>query len=728
MKIKLVISFLALSVVMYSCKTASYYFNKAEKQYAQGEFAFAIENYKQAEGKGADAVECNYKIAESLRQTNQLAESAPYYKKVIDAGTIHEKSYYYYGLALKNLGKYYDASQFLKNYTKTGSNRAIMKRAKLEYQKIDQIDNIPDSRTKYKIENFTAINSEGDDYGVAFMGNKLVFASIRGESKTYAGTGSGFSDLYTFTYDDATTKATGFVKKFDENNINLDYTHEAEPTFSSDGSIMVFARSNDGSKKGDKDVMLYMSKLQPDGNWSLPTKLSINDPEAWNGCPKFSNDGKTLYFASNRDKGRGGIDLYSAEYKDGQFLHVKNLGSNINTYGNEMFPYEGEDGFLYFASDVHVSYGGLDIFKTEKDENGKFTKEIINLGKTINTPFDEFGIIFENKQNGFFTSNRPNGKGGDDIYKFKVVVEPYYFLEAIVKGVSRDTTLLIEKAKLTLKLGDSVITEDFTDSIGEFHLKIEKDKKYTLLAQKDNYFTGTLDFIVDDKLIATLTKNEDGDYVVPEIINLEKIEVVKEGEKMPTYSLTKFNINDIYYDLGKSEIRPDAAVELEKVIIFLNSNPGISIELSSHTDSRDTDENNLALSQKRAEAAVNYIIGKGISESRIVAKGYGESKLLNKCADNVDCTEEEHQANRRTEIAVTQVLNTIEQQRKEYEKLKLEEELERKRLEELQNEIQEEEDEKQQEESKEKDAEYQEYLKMKQKMEEMEKKYKNDKE
>ena len=737
MKIRLGILVLVMSVFMYSCKTASFYFNKAEKQYKQAEYVFAIENYKQAEAKGADVKECNYKIAEAYRRGNNIAESGDYYLKAIEAGTKHETSYLYYGLSLKAQGKYEDAAKYLQNYSKTGANRKVMKRAKFEYKKINQIDKIPEQRTKYKTENFEAINSEGDDYGTSFYGNKITFASARGESKLYGGTGFGFTDLYTFTYDDATTKTSGFVKELDETDvINQDYTHEAEATFSPEGDVVVFARGNDGSKKGDKDVQLFMSKMGADGNWMTPTRLPISDITAWNSSPSFSNDGKYLYFASNRKKGRGGIDIYRAEYKGGKFLHVKNMGKKINSVGNDVFPHEGDDGVFFFSSDGHVSYGGLDMFKIEKDKDGRYTNNAINLGNTINTPYDDFGMTFDSKHGGFFTSNRPDGKGRDDIYKFKEVVEPFYYLEAIVKGKTDSATILVDHAKLTLKQGDKVLKEDFTDAKGEFHIKLEKDKSYTILAQKDGFFSGGLEFTVDDKILSTLTKTEDGDYIIPELVNLNKISIKKlEPGETAVPGGGGIVLDDIFYALGSAEITSKAEVGLNKVVKLLTENPGISIELSSHTDSRDTDDKNQTLSQARAESAVAYIVSKGVASSRIVAKGYGEKQLINKCADGVECSEEEHQLNRRTEMAVTSVSNTFEAEHKEYEKSKLEAEMERLRIEELQHEMEAEEKRKHDEEDAKKKAEIEanksdaEKLEdLKKKMAEMEKKLKEEEE
>ncbi len=733
MKFKVAITILAISVFMYSCKTASWYYNKAEKQYMQGEYAYAIENYKQALGKGANAKECNYKLGESHRKSNHLAESGDYYKAAIDAGTTHETSYLYYGLALKASGKYEDAIQVLKSYTKSGSNSKVKRRAKFEYKKIAQIEKIPHSKTQFKVENFDQINDEGDDYGPSSFGDKIIFASSRGESKTYGGTGFGFSDLYTFTYDDMAQKTSGFVSKLDENVVNQDYTHEAEATISPDGNTIVFARGNDGSKKGDHDVMLYSATMQPDGNWSAPKKLTINDPEHWNGCPKFSRDGKHLFFGSNR-KGRGGIDLFKASFKDGQFSHVKNMGKKINSVGNDMFPFEHEDGTFYFSSDGHISYGGLDLFKAEKDERGRYTKDI-NLGNSINTSYDDFGMYYSSKGKGFFCSNRPGGKGRDDIYKFKEVIEPYYFLNAMVKGISDSGTVPLVQAKLVLRHNDEIVSEDFTDSLGEFHIKLKKDYNYTILAQKDLYFTGALEFTVNDQLLSTLSTNEDGDYVIPELVNLNKIVIgakPKDGEKPTKRNAIVFD--NIFYDVGRALIREDAKPGLDKVVKFMQDNPGITVELSSHTDSRDSDAKNQVLSQLRADSAVFYILQNGVAENRITAKGYGESLLINQCKDGVTCTEEEHQANRRTEIEVTGVSNTIEEEHKKYEQSKLEEELERQRLDELHKAEEdalrlerEEKDRKKLEEDRKKDkekSEYEKYLEMKKKMEEMEKKFK----
>lgn len=654
-------------IILSACKTASFYAKKAEKHYTEGRYEFAIQNYQQALEKGAPKAEMNFKIAESYRLSNRLAASKPYYKDALDNGISDQSAYFYYGMSLKANGEYESAKDYLSAYVKTSKDRRYQKLAQYEAKKIDMIQDLPFVKWSYTVKNAGKLNSDAEDYSPVMMGEDIVFASSRGEGELYGGNGYGFSDLYV---------ASGeTISKLDETGvINTINRHEASPTFSPDGNMMVFARSNAGEKKEESpDVDLYMSTKSETGNWSAPERLNINTSSDWDGSPMFSPDGKYLYFVSDRKGGRGGLDLWRASYKDGQFAKPQNLGKAYNTFGNEMFPFIHEDGSFYFASDGHVGYGGLDLFVMEMDRvTKKMGTKPANLGKSINTVSDDFGITFTDRLNGYFVSNREGGMGGDDIYMFEKEIIPFYFLDLEVTGTKNNQKLTLDNASITFVEDQNKGENAFSNEKGHFKHQLHKDGHYEIRVEKDSFFTASLVFNLDKAEIEKNEKNEDGDYIIKEYINLKKL-----GEK-ETYDIKELSpdINDILYDLSSAEIREDAAKELDKLAIFLKENPGITIELGSHTDSRDSEANNFLLSTRRAESAVNYIVENGgVEKDRITSKGYGESKLLNKCKDGVNCGEEEHQANRRTEIKILNVKNVnaekFEQYKKEQELAKI---------------------------------------------------------
>lgn len=638
------------AIFMYSCKTASFYTKKGDKNFEEGQFEHAIQNYQQAIEKGAEKGTSNFQIAESYRLSNRLSSAKEYYKDAIDNGVSEQSAPFYYGMSLKSTGDYAGAKQVLDDYVKVARSRNYQKLASYESKKIDKIKDLPFTKWKFEFKNEQKLNTDAEDYAPVKMGDKIVITSSRGEGELYGGSGYGFSDLYV-------ADKEGSISKLDETGkINILNRHDATPTFTPDGNTMIFARGNTGDKKEDyPDVDLYMSTKDEAGNWSEPERLPINLADYWEGTPFFDKKGEYLYFASDRKGGRGGLDLYKAQFKDGKFAKPRNLGKSYNTFGNEMFPYIHEDGSFYLASDGHVGFGGLDMFKIIADKNtGKLTGDPVNMGASVNTTYDDFGMMYTSRFEGYMSSNREGGLGSDDIYSFKEEIIPFYFLDLEVSGKLAGQKIPVDNAGITFMENDAVVESNFTNKEGHYKHQLHKDGHYEIKVEKDSFFTATLVFNLDKTEIEKNEKNDDGDYIVKEYLTLKKF-----GDK-EAYDVKElgYDINDILYDLGSYEITADASKELDKLIGFLQDNPGISIELGSHTDSRDSEANNLLLSTKRSESAVNYILTNGkIDKSKISSKGYGESRLLNKCKDGVNCTEEEHQANRRTEIKILDVKN-----------------------------------------------------------------------
>ena len=606
-------------------------FNNAEYFNAANKFEKTL--------KSGDAKN-NFLLAESLRKSNRLWQAEKFYRDAIKNGIDDEMAYYYLVLSLKANNNYEQADSLINNYLKKGEDESVISLLKKEAIYINNLKNYPDT-SYYRVKNLKAINTKFAEYSPSFSNEKLYFVSNRQSEKIYSGTGTPFTDLYEVKSRGANVDINSLKKL--EDNINQEKVNEGSITFSEDGTYMIFAKGNDGKSSGRNNVDLYWSRFRR-GGWTNPRLLNVNTSRSWDSTPFLSKDGKTLYFASNRAKGYGGTDIYKANVnRRGRWINIQNMGPEINTSGNELFPSVTEDGRLYFSSDSHEGFGGLDIFVASR-RGGKIT--IVNPGKPLNSRGDDFGVNPYNPTRGFFTSNREGGAGDDDIYTFvnddpnlKIV---NYTLKGTTLTPKSDTKELNVLGNSTVKLLDregQVIEETFTDSDGNFKFIVYSDEEYILIGEKENYFSTRGEF-------STIGKELDKSKLKEFITNVEYEKNLILDRIIVNKSIV---LDNIYYDLDKSDIREDAAVELDKLIVILRDNPNISIELSSHTDDRASVDYNQNLSQRRAESAVSYILSKGIDDNRITARGYGESQLIILNAE----TEDEHQINRRTEFKVT---------------------------------------------------------------------------
>ena len=625
----LIFTFNFLSCV--TTKNAIKDFNNAEYFNAANKFEKTL--------KSGDAKN-NFLLAESLRKSNRLWQAEKFYRDAIKNGIDDDIAYYYLVLSLKANNNYEQADSLINNYLIKGKDESVISLLRKEAIYINNLKNYPDT-SYYRVKNLKAINTKFAEYSPSFSNEKLYFVSNRQSEKIYSGTGTPFTDLYEIKSRGANVDINSLKKL--EDNINQEKVNEGSITFSEDGTYMIFAKGNDGKSSGRNNVDLYWSRFRR-GGWTNPRLLNVNTSRSWDSTPFLSKDGKTLYFASNRAKGYGGTDIYKANVnRRGRWINIQNMGPEINTSGNELFPSVTEDGRLYFSSDSHEGFGGLDIFVASR-RGGKIT--IVNPGKPLNSRGDDFGVNPYNPTRGFFTSNREGGAGDDDIYTFvnddpnlKIV---NYTLKGTTLTPKSDTKELNVLGNSTVKLLDregQVIEETFTDSDGNFKFIVYSDEEYILIGEKENYFSTRGEF-------STIGKELDKSKLKEFITNVEYEKNLILDRIVVNKSIV---LDNIYYDLDKSDIREDAALELDKLIVILKDNPNISIELSSHTDDRASVDYNQNLSQRRAESAVSYILSKGIDDNRITARGYGESQLIILNAE----TEDEHQINRRTEFKVT---------------------------------------------------------------------------
>lgn len=634
-----IVSLLLILCIISSCNS----FKKGSKRFDVGEYNVAIGHFEKALKKGKNAAKTNFMIAESYRLSNRLDKAAPYYKAALDAGLEDETAAFYYGFALKANEQYAEAEDQFKEYLQAANNFEYISRSENELKNLLIVEDIFSKKNFFDVRNMESINSDEAEYSPMANNGEFYFTSSRGGGKLYKTTGTPFTSIFKAPISGPNIDASQIVPL--GSDINIDNINQGSVTFSRDGTNMVFARGNSGRRKGTKEVNLYISRYR-NSEWSEPAMMTINDPDAWDSTPAFSADGRTLYFASNREGGFGGIDLYSANLDaNGRWINVKNMGNEINTAGDELFPYVSSGGKLYFSSTGHPGLGLLDVFVAERRE-GKISIE--NLGPPVNSSSDDFGISYSSPMHGFFSSNRNSGQGDDDIYAFTDNNPELKIINYILAGNTVTTNDEGQEEKLAnvkvslLDASGNVVQETGSDLDGKFQFEVEGDVDYELLAEKQEYFTTRGDFSTVGKTIPQEELTKPVTTVTFETkLALDRIVLDK-----------TIVLENIYYDLDKAEIREDAAAELDKLVSILQDNPQIKIELGSHTDSRAADAYNLDLSQRRAEAAVNYMVSEGIAKNRIRARGYGETQLVNDCANDVPCTEDQHQQNRRTEFKV----------------------------------------------------------------------------
>lgn len=620
---------------------------KALKNFKYGKFEEVINYYQDVLNRQPGNGKANYYLAECYRQSNRIKESEKFYARAGGPGIDKDSVLLYLAKAQQANGKYDQSRKSLEDLANSTNIDAMRDRANKELAGLDYLGKLDEKQSYYRVKNLDALNSNFSEYSPAYLNGELYFTSSRSNDRIYATTGTPYTDLYKAQTTGAVVDPNT-IKALPE-SINTPNVNVGTITFSPDGKTMVFAKGNTGKRKGTNDVDLYLSRFR-NGVWSDPQQININQPDSWESSPAFSPDGRTLYFSSNRKGGFGGLDIYTAQMDSrGRFSRVRNMGPDINTTGNETFPYVSENGKMYFSSDGHPGYGMLDLFLVNR-AGGRTVIE--NLGQPVNSTGDDFGMFLFKPDRGFFTSNREGGKGDDDIYTFinddpnlKVV---NYYLEGVTYNLRKDSTKeILPNTKVTILDGKGDVMQDFvTGNDGKFLFRVYENEKYTLIGETDGYLVQRGQYTTIGKSVAPETLKE-----LITNITLDTLLVLDRLEKNKIFVL-----NNIYFEFAKADIRSDASVELDKLVELLNDNPEIKIEMGSHTDSVDTDEYNQRLSQRRAESTVNYLIKKGIAPERLVAKGYGESKPIARNT-NPDGTDNPlgRQRNRRTEFKILEI-------------------------------------------------------------------------
>ena len=618
--------------------------NDADKNYDKFAYIDAIKIYERIAEKGYKSVEMFEKLGNSYYFNADLEMALKWYEQLFELSEtgIDPEYYYRYSQCLKSAKNYKLADVMMDKFNALSSND---ERAILYNENRDYLQTIKSNSGRFIIED-AGINSEYSDFGSALSGNSLIFASAREikglSSKKMQWTNESFTNLFAAEF--ITNGKLGAPEKLNK-GLNSKF-NESTPIFTKDGKTMYFTRNNYiNGKKGKSDnraTLLKLYKATKNGeDWENIIELPFNSDQYSVAHPALSRDEKYLYFASDMPGTIGLSDLWrvSIENND-QYGQCENLGKNINTPGRESFPFIDDANELYFAADSRPGLGGLDIFVTQLSDDGSIG-ECINIGAPVNSSDDDFGLLMDNKtRSGFFTSNRAGGKGSDDIYKFTEIKK--ISCDQLLSGIVSDskTSEIIPDVEVILQDNKfNILDTTLSDSFGNYSFNVNCNQKYYLKVKKKDYNTS--------ELVVNISKMS-GQTNKPILLD-SRIRKVKQQDDVAV----ALGIKMIYFDLNKSIIRKDAALELEKILDVMKTNPTMTIDVRSHTDSRQTAAYNESLSSRRAKATADWIIKNGIKANRLTYKGYGESKLTNKCADGVQCTEEEHQANRRSEFIIT---------------------------------------------------------------------------
>jgi peptidoglycan-associated lipoprotein len=628
------------SLFIQSCGTKKGSMAAAREAYSKKEFFIAGDNYKAVYSKTKnqeEKKEACFKTAECYRLSNDIKNAENWYRKDVKIDPKNEEAQLHLAQSLKGNSKFTEAIVEFNAYKKMNSADAAD--ADKQIKGCENALKWKNEKTRYLIENLKGINSKWSDFApMWYKKDQLVFASDRdngASKKIYGWTGNQFADIYTVNYKFPEKKNPNLIKwgtpaLFDKDIINTPY-NDATACFDSKFSTIYYTQCNGKDGKG-KSCRIY-SAVATGSEWVEPKPLAFSSDSFNCGHPSLSKDAQVLYFSSDMPGGYGGKDLYYVTYskRAKTWGDPVNLGPVINTKDDEMFPFIHEDGTLYFSSNGHMGLGGVDIFYAK----GSLADwgDPINMKSPINSGGDDFSIILsKDKESGYFSSNREGGKGQDDIYRFYMT--PLVFT---LSGVARDkfTKELMPNTVLTItNSSDSVKLTIKTDKAGSYKIPLKAKTDYELFGAHEDYYDSKLEFQTTKGLEVST-------------------DLVQDFILEPFDFSTIFTLEGIYYDLDKADLRVRSKEILDTIVQLMTRYPKIRLELGSHTDCRSDSLYNIGLSQRRADSAVNYIVTKGIDKDRLIAKGYGETMLVNDCACEGSwikrkCTEEEHQMNRRT--------------------------------------------------------------------------------
>jgi peptidoglycan-associated lipoprotein len=616
---------IGVSTILYSCGAQKPSVAAAEKAFNNEKYFMAADLYKKAipDVRKKDAkAEITFKIGECYRLINNNKQASTWYEKAINAGYEEDTVYINYANSLKSQDRFNDAIDVYKEHLTKRPNDSVI------IAKIENCKKIIEWKKKdvnFEVYNESSLNTKDMEYAPSFYGKGIIFTSNRGTVKGknfYERTGKNYENIYA-------SQTTGKNKWAKAEPLNKDINtpfNEGVASFDNSNRILYFTQCN-GPKGKENSCRIY--ETQNEGNtWSAPKEVMIPNPDsAILGHPSITADGNRIYFASDLAGGMGGKDIWYSDRQGTSWSTPVNAGPKVNTSGDEEFPFIHPSGTLYFSSTGHAGMGGFDIFFCDFEE-GDWT-EAMNLKSPTNSAGDDFGFILdENKEVGYLSSNRFGGKGEDDIYSAYAI--PLVFTVS-GKTINNATSKALAQAKVTIIGSDGSTQTVTSDATGSYKFTIKKDVNYQMNSSKYRFFG-------DVGELSTYGLKESKEYTI--------------NFKLNPIPLKEIVLKGILYDLAKADLRNESIATLDSLIKTLRDNPTFVVEVASHTDSRADSTYNNDLSQRRAQSVVNYLVSKDIERERLVPRGYGESRLLNDCKDGVECTEEQHQENRRTSFSV----------------------------------------------------------------------------
>ena len=573
-----------------------------------------------------------------------MEEASIWSKKLMELETddLDPEYYFRYAQTLKTKKDYQGSDIWMKKFLAHGNAESIEQKF-VEGEKY--LTNIDHKLPPFQVLTNLNLNSPHSDFGASLFENKLVFASSRGEGPLYSWNNQPYLDLYIAQNPEINQENN--IKPW-LNVFNTPY-HESSVAFSPNGQYVYFTRNNYAhgtpkkDRKGVSRLQLLFSSLDNTGQWSKPVLVNFASSDYSTAHPTVSPKGDLMIFSSDMPESIGQADLFIVSInKDGSLGTPKNLGKEINTGATESFPFLNKKGDLFFSSDGYPGLGGLDVyvikdFLVKYQSNQLSFEEVKNVGDPINSSYDDFAFMeYAQGEKGYVSSNRPGGKGDDDIYSFGIQNKCLVNIEGGVTNKATGEKLPYADITLLNQIGD-VITTTKADQNALFSFgELECVESFLIKAEKEA-------FEFDEKRLIADT----GELSVK--MTLVPIESpINIGDNLATV----FEINNINFDFDKSNIRYDAEIELQKILEVLMAHPTMKIAIKSHTDCRGSVAYNSLLSEKRAVATRNYLLAKGIAPERLTAKGYSEGEPIESCGPCNSCSDAQHQANRRSEFII----------------------------------------------------------------------------